>query len=258
VRGGIHALVKALVHVAEKLGVELRYGTTVRRIAMQGSGVTGVETDDGFVPASIVVSNADIAHVFGTLTDLAPPARTRSMSGWTAVARARRREGRVAHTVVFPERYDEEFADVFDRNRPPTDPTVYLCAQERAHGRAGWADGEPVFLMANAPADPSSSIVALREAALDRARASGELDAADVLVWERSPADLARRFPGSDGALYGAASNGAFAAFRRPANRVPGVRGLYLASGSAHPGGGMPLCVLSGRAAAAAALQDQP
>ena len=36
----------------------------------------------------------------------------------------------------------------------------------------------------------------------------------------------------------------------------PGVRGLYLASGSAHPGGGVPLCLQSGRAAAAALLED--
>jgi phytoene dehydrogenase-like protein len=47
-----------------------------------------------------------------------------------------------------------------------------------------------------------------------------------------------------------------WSAFRRPANRSPLARGLYLASGSAHPGGGVPLCLLSGLAAARAALAD--
>jgi phytoene dehydrogenase-like protein len=52
-------------------------------------------------------------------------------------------------------------------------------------------------------------------------------------------------------------SNSPLAAFRRPPNRVRGVRGLYLASGSAHPGGGVPLCLLSGRAAAEAVVLDR-
>ena len=46
------------------------------------------------------------------------------------------------------------------------------------------------------------------------------------------------------------------AAFRRPRNTAPGVPGLFLASGSAHPGGGMPMAMLSGIAAARAAGAD--
>jgi phytoene dehydrogenase-like protein len=70
------------------------------------------------------------------------------------------------------------------------------------------------------------------------------------MIWRRTPADLAAEFPGSRGAIYGAASNDRFAAFKRPPNRVRGLRGLYLASGSAHPGGGLPMAGLSGLAAA--------
>ena len=46
-------------------------------------------------------------------------------------------------------------------------------------------------------------------------------------------------------------------AFRRPANRVKTVPGVYLASGSAHPGGGVPLCMLSGLAAVRALAADR-
>ncbi len=46
------------------------------------------------------------------------------------------------------------------------------------------------------------------------------------------------------GSIYGGSSNGARAAFLRPPNaaRVPG---LFLVGGSTHPGGGLPLVVLS-------------
>jgi len=188
------------------------------------------------------------------------------MSGWVGIVRARRRTGteaRVAHTVLFPGAYLEEFADIFDRDRPPAEPTVYLCAQEACHGRAGWAEEEPVFVMANAPAEPVDAPRAaatwdrLRDTSLARVRAAGLCGEADALAWERTPAGLAAEFPGSRGSIYGAASNSPWAAFRRPPNRVPGVRGLYLASGSAHPGGGVPLCVLSGAAAARAILRDR-
>jgi phytoene dehydrogenase-like protein len=46
------------------------------------------------------------------------------------------------------------------------------------------------------------------------------------------------------GAIYGTSSNGARAAFLRPANRSP-VPGLFLAGGSSHPGGGLPLVAMS-------------
>ena len=59
-----------------------------------------------------------------------------------------------------------------------------------------------------------------------------------------TPADLEERTGAVGGAIYGTSSNGATAAFLRPANRSP-VPGLYLVGGSSHPGGGLPLVALS-------------
>jgi 1-hydroxycarotenoid 3,4-desaturase len=264
VEGGMGALVRALVRTAERLGVEIRCGERVTAIA-RADGAALVHTAGGTVHRCRgVVVNADASHLSGELLprQTSGASGAPSMSGWTAVVRARRRpEGRPAHAVLFPGRdYLEEFVDIFDRDRPPREPAVYLCAQEGAHGRAGWPEHEPLFLMANAPAEPASGVrpgetwTRLREVVLARARAAGLIDPDDEIVWERTPGDLARRFPGSRGALYGAASNSPLAAFRRPANRA--APGVYLASGSAHPGGGVPLCLLSGRAAATAAMED--
>jgi 1-hydroxycarotenoid 3,4-desaturase len=163
--------------------------------------------------------------------------------------------------VLFPTRYDQEFVDLFDGPRAPTDPTAYTCAQDRAHGVGTWPDGdaelEPLFVMANAP----STLDAAHDADLGP-RTLARLDDAGLipgatLRWERHPKDLAEAFPDTHGALYGVASNSRFAAFLRPANRVRSVPGLYVASGSAHPGGGVPLCLLSGRQAALQVLQDR-
>lgn len=265
VRGGIHALVRALAKVAIRCGVDIRYGTPVRRIDTDSGRVCAVETETERIVVDAAVANADVAHVRHSLVSAkeshALAARTTpSMSGWTGVIRARRRD-RAGHTVLFPQAYDEEFRDIFDRARPPAEPTVYLCAQEKCHDREGWTEHEPIFIMANAPAEPTTGSAEptwhdLEAVVMHRLRTSGLIDPDDAIVWRRSPRGLAEAFPGTRGSLYGAASNDLFASFRRPANRVRKLPGLYLASGSAHPGGGMPLCSLSGQAAARAVLAD--
>lgn len=268
VEGGIHALIRSLVRAAEGLGVALRCDTPVTAIRTVGRRVVGVRTaHDEDLDADAVISNADAAHLLHDLLPPKPRPRFRagppSMSGWTGILRTRAPADLAGHTVLFPQDYTAEFADIFDRGRPPEDPTVYLCAQTRAHGVPGWSDGsEPVFVMANAPAEPVAGAshpavwTALEDRVTARLRDAGLMSAGDAILWRRSPTGLATAFPGTRGAIYGASSNDRSAAFRRPPNRAPGLQGLYLASGSAHPGGGMPLCVLSGRQAALAALQD--
>ncbi|MEL6342617.1 MAG: phytoene desaturase family protein [Myxococcota bacterium] len=269
VEGGMSQIVRALVAVAEELGATFHYNAPVSELVLSGRRVTGVVVDGRPHTADVVVANADPALVMDTLL----PSGTRhglhrptgSMSGWNGILRARRRTGddaRVAHTVYFCEDYDQEFADIFDRDRPPKSPTVYVCAQERNHNRRGWADEEPVFVMANAPPEPldgprpQSVWSELSDTVMTRLLESGLRDEADRLAWQRTPSELAARFPGSRGSIYGGASNDMFAAFRRPPNRISGVPGLYMASGGAHPGGGMPLAMLSGQAAAEAIAAD--
>lgn len=254
--GGLEALVRALVDVGARKGVVYRTGTRVASIETDGDGVAGVRLESGErLEASAVVCNADVQHL---VDDLLPGASQvapgRSTSGWTGVLRTPRRE-RPAHEVVFHTPYREEFEDLFDHGRAPVEPTVYVCSQEGAHGRTGWAEEEALFVMTNAPAG-CLDVEASRERALERL-VEHDIVPHTELVWERSPMGLAARFPGSMGSLYGAASNSPTSAFRRPANRAR-VPGLYLATGSAHPGGGVPMVMQSGHLAARLLLEDTP
>lgn len=262
VDGGMYRLVEALVDLATRLGVEIETNCRVEAIEQVDGRAKSVRTTNAEYVAGAVIANADAAHVERVLlAQSAQPANTAtrkaapSTSGHTLVLRSQRSRERVAHTVLFPDNYSNEFVDLFDNNVAPSDPTVYLCAQSQAHNRAGWDDAEPVFVMANAPAtdrlDSSDAAYGpLEQTMLDRMSSAGLWNSHDTVVWRRSPAGLATTFPDTDGALYGAASNGMWSAFKRPANRHRSVRGLYLASGSAHPGGGVPLCALSGARAA--------
>lgn len=272
--GGMGALRDVLVQEAERLGVVFETGCPVRALQERADGtITGVVVDDGrTIEADAVVVNADVGWLrtvaSTSVVKALPKAGTPSMSGATAVLKCRRRDGadaRVAHEVFFADDYRDEARDIFERRRPPVTPTVYLCAQEQAHRRQGWAAHEPVFAMVNVPAlserrptggelgAPGDDDAACLHRGLERLRAAGHLDVDDEVIWQRTGADLGARFAGSAGSLYGAASNDAQAAFRRPANALK-VPGLFLASGSAHPGGGVPLCLQSGLLAADARL----
>lgn len=270
VRGGMYAVVRSLLRAAERVGVELRTSCRVQRVCTEAGAVSGVRLAGGeHIRARRVVCNADAAHLAEDLLAAAPRRLQRlpppSMSGWVGIARVPRAiaAGLAAHMVIFPEDYLEEFADIFDRDRPPRSPTVYLCVPELAFERPGWEDSVPVFAMANAPAEPRGAArptacwESLAEAVKERLERSRVLPRSVPWLWERSPGGLATAFPGTRGAIYGGSSNSTLAAFRRPPNRVPGLEGLYLASGSAHPGGGVPLCLLSGGAAAACLLADE-
>lgn len=260
IEGGLYALVEALEQTARRLGVTFAFDAPVARLEQSGGKACGVKLRSGErFAADAVVVNADAAHLSRSLMPegakraaVLPP----STSGMTVVLRAQKQAERVAHTVLFPSDYGREFSDMFDRDRPPEQPTLYLCAQSLAHGRSGWSEAEPVFAMANAPAEPLNGETPperwqeLEATMLRRGVDAGLLGARDGVVWRRSPRELAATFPDTRGALYGAASNDRFTAFRRPANTASELGALFLASGSAHPGGGLPLCALSGRRAA--------
>ncbi|MFT5683528.1 MAG: phytoene desaturase, partial [Myxococcota bacterium] len=248
VEGGITAMVDAMVEAATDLGVRIHLSSPVESVLLEGR-VRGVVVGGVVHEADTIISGTDAALLAQRLLPPGAPHGIRldqvaSMSGWTGIYRAKRRL-RVPHTVLFCADYDAEFADIFDRDRPPEDPTVYLCAQEPCHGRVGWAEAEPVFVMANAPPEPEGGRSddpwpELEARVASRLLAAGLVTPEDAVVWRRTPPQLAARFPGSRGSIYGAASNDMLAAFRRPPNRISKIPGLYLASGSAHPGGGMP------------------
>ncbi len=266
VEGGMYELVLALGRAAEHVHVEIMTNEPALEVLVEDGRIGGVRTRGGRLRAQHVVVNADVGHL---VESLLPPRHAKplertgepSMSGYNAVYKALRRSGaeaRVGHEVWFPQDYSAEFSDIFDRQRTPRDPTLYLCAQEACHGRSGWAQHEPLFVMANAPAVlPGATDTAAEELGRrvdDQLRAAALIAPGDEAVFRRSPADLAAQFPGSHGSIYGAASNSAMAAFKRPPNAVEGLPGLYLASGSAHPGGGLPMVAQSGSRAAEAVL----
>ena len=75
------------------------------------------------------------------------------------------------------------------------------------------------------------------------------VDIKDLIVCEEilTPPILETKTQSFMGALYGASSNDPLAAFLRHPNFSNRIKNLYFCGGSVHPGGGIPLCLLSAK-----------
>lgn len=271
VAGGMRQLAEALARLVVQCGGAIRYNTMVVEVLSETGRACGIRLKDGsVVAASAVIANADLgaigAGLFGDAARraLAPGAMrfSRSLSAvtWQVVARVRGFP-LSHHNVFFAADYAAEFAAI-GRGTLPDDPTIYVCAQDRAGegDDAAPAAAERLLVLVNAAAwgDRGVPNTAVMAACWDRvvarlARAGLELVVEAIAT--TGPVEFDALFPGAGGALYGRDLAGWRDPFQRPTARTR-LPGFYLAGGSAHPGPGLPMAALSGRFAARAVLED--
>ncbi|UYZ62268.1 1-hydroxycarotenoid 3,4-desaturase CrtD [Hymenobacter weizhouensis] len=257
--GGIYAIAQSLVRLAEELGVEFRYQEPVEEILTADGRVTGVRTAQDVYDFGLVVSNMDVVPTYRRLLPgQAAPERTLSQPRSSSAlifywGIGRRFPELGVHNIFFSEDYQREFEAIFQQKTVADDPTVYVnitaghTPTDAPPGHENW------FVMVNVPHDQGQDWPALvqrtRQAVLRRVSQALGQDVAPLIraehVWD--PPGIERRTSSFGGALYGSSSNNMLAAFLRHPNFSRQLEGLYFCGGSVHPGGGIPLCLLSAR-----------
>jgi 1-hydroxycarotenoid 3,4-desaturase len=267
VAGGMHEVARAMAALAVSGGAEIRCNTGCAAIETKGGRVSAVQLDDGTtLNADHIIANCDPAAIANALfgSDAAraikptkPSERSLSAFCWVIDAATQGFDLK-RHNVFFSSNYAAEFADILAKGHSPADPTVYVCAQDREQPESEVTSGSPerLQIIVNAPANGDYRPLTPKEIATCETRMFARLaqcgliiNAAPEQVKLTVPAGFNQLFPATGGALYGRATHGWAAAFKRPGAQTA-IPGLYLAGGGTHPGAGVPMAALSGWQAA--------
>src|SRR6476661_421994 len=257
--GGIYSIARSLVQLAEEFGVKFRYNEPVLEILTAERRVTGLRTALDVYDFGRVVSNMDVVPTYCRLLPgqpapertLAQPRSSSALIFYWGVGRAFPELD--VHNIFFSADYRREFQAIFQDKTVANDVTVYVNITSKKTPTDAPPGHENWFVMVNVPHDQGQDWAALtahtRAVVLAKLRRALGVDLEPLLRAERvwTPPGIAADTSSFGGALYGSSSNNALAAFLRHPNFSGALKGLYFCGGSVHPGGGIPLCLLSAK-----------
>lgn len=256
--GGTGAIVNALGALMERSGIDIRLGTTVAAIDVDGRTANGVTLADGTkLAADIVVSDADPAHLYGAMI---PTARqsfsTRaklktahfSMGLFVLFFGTTRPYPDVAHhTIWMGARYRELLDDIFHRKILADDFSLYLHRPTATDPRFAPPGCDSFYVLCPVPnlqgaVDWPVEGPRLRDrivAALARTILPG-LDTTITAEFAMTPENFRDDYLSEHGAGFSVAPLFRQSAWFRFHNRAEGFENLYLVGAGTHPGAGLP------------------
>ncbi len=269
IKGGIYRLVDALETVARERGVQIQTSAKVERVCHVGKRVNGVQVNGETIDADYVLCGADAVVAHHKLIDGHQHQRKKlnrlepSLSGMVFLWGIEGKHAALAHhNVVFSSDYSTEFRQMFEHQQVPDEPTIYIAITSKTDAAHAPTDGENWFVLLNMPYLAPGQVwehekTRMRRVVLDKLKQHG-FDIADRIAVEQvyTPEDFSELYASNKGSIYGVSSNSKTTAFKRLPNRSGLLKGLYFAGGSVHPGGGIPLVMLSGKMAATLIAED--
>ncbi|PWJ41878.1 1-hydroxycarotenoid 3,4-desaturase CrtD [Sediminitomix flava] len=266
---GMRDIVNQLHELATSLGVEFKLNEGVDEILLSNNKVISVKTDKDEYTTDAVFSNMD---VYPTYRKLLPKAKAPEK----ALAQERSSSGLIfywgmkglkseldVHNIFFSIDYKDEFDHLFEYKKVTDDPTVYVHISSKEVASDAPVNSENWFVMINVPANNGTQdwdevIQRSRKNIIQKLEKSLGYNIADHIEVERilDPRSIEQNTASWQGALYGSSSNDRMAAFLRHPNFSSKIKGLYFCGGSVHPGGGIPLCLLSAKVSTDIALKE--
>ncbi|MDZ4789413.1 MAG: phytoene desaturase family protein [Blastochloris sp.] len=257
--GGMARIPEVLTKIALERGVTIRYDSEVIRC----DGRSVLTKDEKTYQADLFVVNGDAIRAYRDWLRV-PGHRKQSkkmsgkelsLSGFVMLLGVARRYPQLAHHNIFFSRdYDREFQQLFKEKCFPCDPTIYVSITARTNPDHAPAGEDNYFVLVNAPSNTHTidwvkQSPSFAEAIIRRLDEHGLNDLSNHITYQHlfTPADFASRDVSTEGALYGWASHSPLTALRRPPLQSPDHDSLYFVGGTTHPGGGIPLVLLSAR-----------
>ncbi len=256
---GMGEISNALYELAKRQGVRFHLNHSVEQICVAQGAAKGIIASGAEHYADIVVSNMDIVPTYRKLLpNQKQPEKILSQERSSSAVIFYWGMGVTfpqldLHNIFFSEDYPAEFDAIFTKKSLYEDPTVYVnitskdVPSDAPKGKENW------FVMVNAPHDTGQDWDVLAErlkaCVIEKISRILQTDITPFIKeeWMMTPPVIQARTQSYLGALYGASSNNKMAAFLRHPNFSSEISNLYFCGGSVHPGGGIPLCLLSAK-----------
>ncbi len=261
-KNGMYGIVSGLVKLAEELGVQFRYNQKVEEILHSGSRkpkIKGIMVKDKLHPADVVVSNLDIWFTYkNLLKDILQPKKLLNQErSSSALIFYWGMNGNYSilglHNILFSADYQKEFNAIWKNKTISDDPTVYINISSKILQTDAPLNNENWFVMINVPANNGQNwdqlIQEARASIIQKISRILKRNIQKDIICEQvlDPRSIESKTGSYQGSLYGNSSNNQFAAFLRHPNFSSQVKNLFFCGGSVHPGGGIPLALLSAK-----------
>lgn len=250
---GIVGIVDAMVSLGHKVGVEFEINKTITSIDFEGKKVVLNKSErfDGVVINGDYYTSQKLLPKKYQVTS--PKQSDLSSSGlvfyWGVNGV---HESLDVHNIFFSEDYEKEFEHLHS-GELSEDLTVYVHISSKVVSNDAPGGKENWFVMVNVPAKelPDHAIVSIKNQVIQKLNHQLNIKLETKIETEEvfTPQLIQQDTSGFRGALYGMHSNSLKHMMSRPKNRSK-IDGVYYAGGTVFPGGGIPLCMSSGKLAA--------
>ncbi len=256
---GMHDITMSLFELAKRLGVIFHFQSPISKILVHKKQALGLLVDNIEKHYDVVVSNMDVVNTYKKLLKEQPQPKKllnqpKSSSALIFYWGIEKQFPILdLHNIFFSKDYKQEFDCIFNKQKVSDDPTVYINISSKYKPDDAPAGCENWFTMINVPnnsgQDWDSLIEKCRASIITKLSRILQEDISKLIVCEAilDPVTIEQKTSSSMGALYGNSSNNKYAAFLRHANFSKSIRNLYFCGGSVHPGGGIPLSLLSAK-----------
>lgn len=259
--GGIYSITNALKNLAEKKGVIFHFNSNVEEIILRNKTAVGINVNGDKIPFDKVISNIDVNITFkNLLNDINTFESKRykklkpSLSGvvfyWAVDNQFPQLE---THNIIFSEDYKKEFEQLTKQKIIPDEPTIYIYISSKLNPDDAPKGKENWFVMINVPYDNGQNwqkgISDARKNVINKINKVLNTNIEQNILFEKilTPKELEEKTAAYRGSIYGISSDKRTSAFLRQQNKSRTIKNLYFCGGSVHPGGGIPLVILSGK-----------
>jgi 1-hydroxy-2-isopentenylcarotenoid 3,4-desaturase len=262
--GGLGAVVNAIVKLGKENGVKFKYSTEVKSIKIVDGKAVGVQTENGFLEADYVVSNADYAFTENSLLPEKYQSykknywekKTLAPSAFIAYLGMDKKYPQIKHhSLFFHNDWTEHFDSIFDDPGWPDKPSYYVNKATETDKGFAPKGCDTLFILvpiASGIKDTNS----IREKYLtkilkDMESVVGE-DISGHVKYKKilSLNDYKSLYNSYKGTAIGLSHTLFQTAYFRPHIKSKKVKNLYYAGQFTHPGIGVPTCIISGEIAA--------